>query len=149
MKPSDNPQDADRAATAADEPTAEPAGEIYEPRGAHNPRIVDLIARDPERDEVVLAILEPRPWDGSDERLRQLEDKLNAYFGYVLDGFLVRDYPAYRDLPVCVRLDCVEEPGEAERPFMAAAARFCSAHGLRFAVRVVDDPFAEKAPWEE
>lgn len=132
----------------ADERAA--AGESdYEPRGAHNPRIVDLIVRDPERDEVVLAILEPRPWDGSEARLRQLEDKLNAYFGYVLDGFLARDYPDYAELPVCVRLDCVEEPGEPERPFMAAASRFCAAHGLRFAVRVVDDPFGRKAPWEE
>lgn len=138
MSPSEPP---DAAAQAGDPP--------YEPRGAHNPRIVDLIALDPGRDEVVLAILEPRPWDGTDGRLLQLEDKLNAYFGYVLDGFLVRDYPGYQDLPVCVRLDCVEEPGEAERPFLAAAARFCSAHGLRFAVRVVDDPFAKRAPWEE
>lgn len=110
--------------------------------------MVDLITTDPARGEVVLAILEPRPWDGSDERLRQLEDKLNAYFGYVLDGFLARDYPDYDGMPVCVRLDCVAEPGEAERPFMAAAARFCAAHGLRFAVEVVADPFARKAPWE-
>lgn len=121
----------------------------YEPRGAHNPRIVDLVARDPERDEVVLAILEPRPWDGTEARLRQLEDKLNAYFGYVLDGFLARDYPDYDGLPVCVRLDCVAEPGAEERPFMAAAARFSAAHGMRFAVNVVDDPFARRAPWED
>jgi hypothetical protein len=110
--------------------------------------VVDLIATDPERGEVVLAILEPRAWNGSEERLRQLEDKLNAYFGYVLDGFLARDYPDYDGMPVCVRLDCVEEPGEPERPFMAAAARFCAAHGLRFALRVVADPFARRAPWE-
>jgi hypothetical protein len=97
---------------------------------------------------VVLAILESRPWDGSDERLRQLEDKLNSYFGYVLDGFLARDYPDYDGMPVCVRLDCVAEPGEAELPFMAAASRFCAAHGLRFAVQVVADPFARKASWE-
>lgn len=133
-------------ATAPEETAAGETG--YEPRGAHNPRIVDLIARDPERDEVVLAIFEPRPWDGSRRRLLQLEDKLNSYFGYVLDGFLAREYPDYDGMPVCIRLDCIEEPGEAEKPFMAAAARFSAAHGLRFEVRVVDDPFARRAPWE-
>jgi hypothetical protein len=51
-------------------------------------------------------------------------------------------------MPVCIRLDCAQEPGDEPKRFLAAAARFCSAHGLRFAVRVVDDPFAARAPWE-
>ena len=123
--------------------------ERYEPRGVANPRIVDLVAADRERGEVVLAILEGRPWDGGDEQLRQLEDKLNAYFGYVLDGFLVRDYPDYEGLPAVIRLDCVEAPGEEQRVFLGAAAHFSAANGLRFEVNVVADPFAKKAPWEE
>lgn len=123
--------------------------ETYERRGVENPRIVDLIHHDAERDEVVLAVLEGRPWWGGEEQLRQLEDKLNSYFGYVLDGFLVREYPQYEDLPVCLRLECVQEPGDEQRPFLAAAARFCAAHGLGWQVRVVDDPFASRAPWEE
>jgi Family of unknown function (DUF6572) len=122
--------------------------EPYEPRGVENPKIVDLVSADPESGEVVLAILEGRPWTGGEEQLRQLEDKLNAYFGYVLDGFLVRDYPDYEGMPVAIRLDCVAEPGPAERPFLGAAAHFSAAHGLRFEVRVVADPFAKKAPWE-
>ena len=123
--------------------------EPYERRGVENSRIVDLVSHDRERDEVVLAILEARPWSGDEDQLRQLEDKLNAYFGYVLDGFLVRDYPQYEGVAVVIRLDCVAEPGVAERPFLGAAAHFSAAHGLRFEVRVVADPFAEKAPWEE
>ncbi len=123
--------------------------EPYQPRGVENPRIVDLITHDRERDEVVLAILEGRPWSGGEEQLQQLEDKLNAYFGYVLDGFLVRDYPQYLGVPVVIRLDCAAEPGAAERPFLGAAAHFSAANGLRFEVNVVDDPFAAKVPWEE
>lgn len=120
----------------------------YQPRGVENPRIVDLVTTDPERGEVILAILEGRPWTGGEEQLRQLEDKLNAYFGYVLDGFLARDYPDYDGLPVVIRLDCAAEPGPAERPFLGAAAHFSAAHGLRFEVNLVTDPFAKKAPWE-
>lgn len=122
--------------------------EIYECRGVENAKIVDLITVDPGSGEVVLAILEGRPWTGDEEQLRQLEDKLNAYFGYVLDGFLVRDYPDYEGRPVAIRLDCVAEPGPTERPFLGAAAHFSAAHGLRFEVRVVADPFARKGAWE-
>ena len=122
--------------------------EPYELRGVENLCIVDLITTDPEHDEVVLAMLEGRPWTGGEEQLRQLEDKLNAYFGYVLDGFLVRDYPDYEGMPVVIRLDCVADPGPDERSFLGAAAHFSAAHGLRFEVNVVADPFAEKAPWE-
>jgi hypothetical protein len=122
--------------------------EPYEPRGVENPRVVDLVSHDRARGEVALAILERRPWSGDEEQLRQLEDKLDAYFGYVLDGFLARDYPQYEGLQVVIRLDCPAEPGAAERPFLGAAAHFAAAHGLRFEVNVVADPFARKAPWE-
>ncbi len=33
-----------------------------EPRGVHNPRVVDLVRLDAERDEVVLLMLEERAW---------------------------------------------------------------------------------------
>lgn len=122
------------------------------PRGAASPEIVDLIAPDWERSEVVLSVLEPRPWTGGAEQVRQHEDKLNNYFAYVLDGFLVRQYPAYADLAVRIRVDCVAPPGEAERPFFQAAGRFAAAHGIAFEVRVVDDPFGPeaggRAAWE-
>jgi hypothetical protein len=32
---------------------------------------------------------------------------------------------------------------------MAAAAHFSAAHGLRFEIRVVADPLAARAPWED
>jgi hypothetical protein len=120
-----------------------------ERRGVANPRIIDLITPDRERGEVVLKILEPRPWGAVDRQLHQLEDKLNAYFGYVLDGFLERQYPQYREMSVRIRLECVEEPGEAETPFLAAARRFSEAHGLRFDLEVVEDTSRWRAPWEE
>ncbi|MEM7050018.1 MAG: DUF6572 domain-containing protein [Acidobacteriota bacterium] len=125
------------------------AEQEFEARGVENPRIIDLLAFEEERGEVVLSILEGRPWAlDSHAQLEQLEDKLNSYFNYVLDGFLAKEYPDYEDLPVCIRLDCVAAPGEAERPFLEAATRFCAAEGLRFEVRVVDDPFARRGDWE-
>jgi len=120
----------------------------YERRGVANPRIIDLVAADPETGEVVLKIFEPRPWGAVDRQLHQLEDKLNAYFGYVLDGFLAEQYPQYRDRPVRILLECVAEPGDGERPFLEAAASFAETHGLGFGVETVAEPRHWRAPWE-
>jgi hypothetical protein len=120
----------------------------YEARGVENPRIVDLVTEDTGRGEVVLAVLEPRRWTGGAKQLGEHEEKLNAYFSYVLDGHLVRQYPRYTDMPVRIELRCAEEPGPSERPFLAAVTRFCAENGLRFAVQVTHDPLGGSAPWE-
>lgn len=122
--------------------------ETFERRGVANPRIIDLITPDHQRGEVVLKIFEPRPWGAVERQLHQLEDKLNAYFGYVLDGFLAEQYPQYRDLPATIRLECVEDPRAEERPFLEAAARFAESQGLRFEVVLVEDTASWSAPWE-
>jgi hypothetical protein len=119
-----------------------------EPRGVANPRIVDLITADRERGEVVLKILEPRPWGSDPHQLHQLEDKLNSYFSYVLDGFLAEQYPQYQGLAVRIQLDCAGEPRVEEQDFLLAATGFSARHGIRFVVEVVDDPLGGKAPWE-
>ena len=99
-----------------------------------NPRVVDLISFDRDRDEVVLLMLEERPWDGGSEQLRQLEAKFNAYLGYALDGHLARQYPEYAGKDVCFRLDCAESPsGEAER-MIRAMQNHAAADGIRFVV---------------
>ena len=145
------PQAAEPASSepeSAEPESAEPESDAYERRGVENPRIVDLISEDTERGEVVLALMEPRRWSGGRQQLDQHEEKLNAYFGYVLDGHLARQYPQYLDMPVRIELRCAEEPGDGERPFLAAVSRFCAENGLRFAVRVTPDPLGGEAPWE-
>ena len=53
--------------------------EQREARGVHNPKVVDLIRLDSERGEVVLLMLEQRPWGSTPDQLRQLEAKFNGY----------------------------------------------------------------------
>jgi hypothetical protein len=119
----------------------------YERRGVENPRIVDLIAPDPGSGEIVLSLLEGRPWSGGREQLEQHDEKLDAYFVYVLDGHLAREYPQYKGMPARIELVCVEEPGEAERPFLGGVSRAAADNGLRFGGRIDPDPFAGRAPW--
>lgn len=108
-----------------------------EARGVFNPRVVDLVSLDEERGEVVLLMLEERPWDSDPEQLRQLEDKFNAYLGYVMDGHMFAQYPQYEGKDVCFRLDCAEAPrGDVER-MLRAMQNFASGEGIRFVVQVI------------
>lgn len=110
--------------------------EFGEP-GVENPAIIDLITLDPETDKVVLVMIERRPWGTDPRQLTQIEEKINRYMGYVLDGFLAEQYPQYEGKRVVLRLDCAEAPhGTAER-FVAAAEHATGEHGIGFAVRVI------------
>jgi hypothetical protein len=113
---------------------SEPEGR--EPRGVFNPRVVDLIALDEANDEVVLVMLEERPW-GGEAQLRELEAKFNAYLSYVLGGHLVQQYPEYAERGVRFQLDCVENPRPADVAFFTAMSNFAAGEGIRMVVRVV------------
>ena len=114
-----------------------PGRPAIEPRGVTNPRVIDLISLDGESDEVVLSILETRPWGSEAEQLPQLEDKLNSYLAYVLDGWLARQYPQYEGRKVRFQLDCATVPGDTEERFLRAAMNYAAGEGIGFSVRVV------------
>ena len=104
-----------------------------EERGVQNPRVVDLI-RPGEGGGVELLMLETRPWGSDPLQLAQLEEKLNAYLGYVQTGSLARDYPQYAEAPVRFRLECAGPPdGDAAR-MLTAMREFCQGDGILFEV---------------
>ena len=80
--------------------------------GVANPAVIDLFALDPKTGEVVLAMQEPRPWDDSDERLHQLQEKFNAYVSFLLDGEMVAAHPELAGKPARIELRCDNMPDE-------------------------------------
>ena len=110
--------------------------EFGEP-GVQNPTMVDLITVEPTSQAVVLVMIERRPWGAVPEQFGQIEEKINRYLGYVLDGFLVQHYPQYEGRPVPIRLDCAEEPHGEATHFVAAASHAIASHGLELAVNVL------------
>ena len=110
--------------------------EHREPRGVHNPRVIDLITPDDASGEVVLVMLEERPWESDPEQLRQLEAKFNAYLEYALGGHLAQQYPEYAKRPVRFQLECAENPRPADRAFFTAMSNFAAAESVRFVVAV-------------
>jgi hypothetical protein len=110
--------------------------EARERRGVQNPRVVDLIAEDDSGGEVVLVMLEERPWGAHPEQLRQLEAKFNSYLEYVLGGHLAEQYPQYAGRPVRFQLDCAANPRPEDRPFFTAMSNFAAAESIRLVVAV-------------
>jgi hypothetical protein len=104
--------------------------------GVENAKIVDLIEVDPVSGDVVLVMIERRPWGADPRQFQQIEEKINRYLGYALDGHLAEHYPRYQGKQVRLRLDCAQAPtGEALR-FVGAAAHAASAHGVEFVAQV-------------
>ena len=109
--------------------------EFGEP-GVQNARMMDLITVDREADKVELVMFERRPWGASPRQLTEIEEKINRYLGYALDGFLAEQYPQYLGKGVRIRLDCAEAPhGEAVR-FVEAARHAIETQGLELVVNV-------------
>lgn len=98
--------------------------------GVENSAIIDLISVDPGTGAVVLTMIERRPWGTAALQLRQIEEKINRYMGYALDGFLVQHYPQYAGKPVTIRLQCVEAPHDEAARFVDAAADAIRQHGM-------------------
>ena len=88
-------------------------------RGVEHADVIDLLLHDEKTDQVSLVMLEPRPWDGSDLRLYQLQEKINAYLSFALDGEMAEAYPSLIGKPLQLRIDCVSMPDEATTQFLA------------------------------
>jgi hypothetical protein len=83
-----------------------------ESAGVVNPAVVDLFALDQKTDEILLAMHEPRPWDGSDERLHQLQEKFNAYVSFLLDGEMIAAHPELSGKSARIELRCDYMPDD-------------------------------------
>lgn len=108
-------------------------------RGVENPRIVDLITHNKETNEVILVMIETRDWGSEPKQLKQIEDKYNTYLGYILDGFLVKDYPQYDGYRACIRIDCKLAPREEEQDFFRAVSQYAESQNIKFEINVLGE----------
>jgi hypothetical protein len=78
--------------------------------GLENPGVLDAFAHDTREDKLVLAMYETRFWQGEDRQLLQLQEKLNAYLSFVLDGEMADAFPQLVGKPLEIQLRTVHEP---------------------------------------
>ena len=80
--------------------------------GMADPSVIDLFALDRKTDEILLVMQESRPWDRSDERLHQLQEKFNAYVSFLLDGEMVAAHPELAGKTARIELRCHHMPDD-------------------------------------
>jgi hypothetical protein len=76
----------------------------------HRIGMIDVIAHDRKRDEVLLVMNEPDPWDGTDARLHQLQERFNAYVSFLLDGELTESHPELAGKRALIEVRCAQMP---------------------------------------
>jgi hypothetical protein len=72
--------------------------------------VIDMIAHDPKTDEAVLVMNEPAAWDGSDDRLLELQERFNAYVSFLLDGEFAEWDPKLAQKRVRIEVRCAHLP---------------------------------------
>ena len=106
-----------------------------------DPTAVDLVVA--RRDgSVTLSMLEERPWDGSDERVRELEEKVNAYLTFVLDGHMARDHPDLEPKRVTIQLDYMSRMDERTRALLPSIEATLAQYGITFAIQHLQEATA-------
>lgn len=109
-----------------DEPAAQ--------NGVANPAVLDALGQDSATGEVVLVMFEPRPWNGGDKQLFQLQEKLNSYLSFALDGEMTEQLPQLAGRPVRISLACAEPPPEPVVSLLAKVREQIAFQGIGLTV---------------
>ncbi|MBX9578343.1 MAG: hypothetical protein K2W97_07710 [Chthoniobacterales bacterium] len=79
---------------------------------------LDALVHDKDRDQLILAMFELRPWNLGELQLFQLQEKLNAYLSFILDGEMNESFPHLVGKPVSIELRTLHEPSEQALGFL-------------------------------
>jgi Family of unknown function (DUF6572) len=107
--------------------------------GLENPGVLDALAHDARTDKLVLAMYETRPWLGEETQLFQLQEKLNAYLSFVLDGELNEAYPELAGKQVEIQLRTVHEPDAKAFDLICRAREQLDLQQITFEVVRIDE----------
>ena len=89
--------------------------------GIERTGMLDAFAHDTHEDILVLAMFETRPWEHGEQQLYQLQEKLNAYVSFILDGEMKETFPHLAEKPVRIELRTAHEPPRRAMEFLGRA----------------------------
>lgn len=107
--------------------------------GLENTAVLDAFAHDTKRDCLILAMFELRPWDLGELQLFQLQEKLNAYLSFILDGELEETFPHLKEKPVYIELRTLQEPSAEALGFIERVREQLSHQGISVEVVLIDE----------
>jgi hypothetical protein len=106
------------------------------PRGLEHAGVIDAMLQDAKSGEVWLVMVERRPWTGGEEQLFQLQEKLNAYVSFALDGEMAETEPALAGKPLRLILDTTHPPSAEAVDFLAAVREQLGFQAIELEVRI-------------
>lgn len=123
--------------------------------GIAYPEVIDLVTATKDG-RCLLYIVQVDRMD--DEDLFALQDKINNYLTYALDGQLAKMYPQYSSAPKAIKLQLGSDPSDVQQKFFAAITDLCKKEGLDFEVEIpqylrdLEDQFPtsgarQRKPW--
>lgn len=106
------------------------------PSGLEYPNVIDVIAHDAKTDVVTLIMRESRDWDGSEKQLFQLQEKINAYLSFALDGEMIEAYPAFVGKELRLVLETATAPDARTLDFIGIVREQISYQSITFEITV-------------
>ncbi|MFV0415884.1 MAG: DUF6572 domain-containing protein [Chthoniobacterales bacterium] len=113
------------------------------PPGIQNPGTLDALTIDAHSGRVVVAMFEVRPWNLGDMQLYQLQEKLNAYASFILDGEMHQAYPQTVDRPVEIQLRSIYEPSDEALLLLEQVREQLSFQDIALEAVKIDEQMAE------
>jgi Family of unknown function (DUF6572) len=104
--------------------------------GIAYPDVIDLVTEEPDG-EWALIVVEEGDWTGSQDQLKRLQEKLNNYLKFALDGEMARLHPESKGKKVRIQLDLYSPPDPKTMRFIKRLEEAISAEGLRLTVNVI------------
>jgi hypothetical protein len=96
---------------------------------------VDVVAED-AAGEVMVVMVEDRPWRGGRAQELELREKINLYTDFIRGGELVRRFPNAAGRSVRIQLDCVDNPTGTIATVLEYAKEQLAKLGIGFTVNV-------------
>ena len=112
---------------------------MTQPSGIDDPGSIDEV-RVPRRGAVELLVHHDGHWDGSDRRQVLLQEKVNRYLEYVVDGDLAGAHPEARGRRWMVVVETAADPDARTQRYLEAADRELRRAGGGVRVRLVQPP---------
>jgi hypothetical protein len=108
------------------------------PSGVARTDVIDLFGFDQNSDEVLLVMNELRPWNGSDLRLHELQEKFNTYASFLLDGEMTEAHPELTGKRARIELRCATMPDDRAVALLGAIHDQLALQEIRMEVVVAD-----------
>jgi len=99
--------------------------------------VIDALGIDEGSARVILVIRHEAAWDGSDGQLYLLQEKLNAYISFALDGEMAAAYPDFAQRAVGLRIDCASAPDDRTLHLLGHVRRQLEFQDIGVEVRVL------------